>query len=53
MKPQMYRRYGEESRDSVAPKQESVVRAKLAKLVITKFNGTHLDCFRLWNQFQA
>ena len=28
-------------------------KAKLPKLVITKFNGTHIDGVRFWNQFQA
>ena len=27
--------------------------AKLPKLVITKFNGTHQDWLRFWNQFEA
>ena len=27
--------------------------AKLPKLVISKFQGTHLDWYRFWNQFQA
>ena len=27
--------------------------AKLPKLVITKFNGTHQDWSRFWNQFEA
>ena len=26
---------------------------KLPKLFITKFNGTHLDWFRSWNQFES
>ena len=26
---------------------------KLLKLVITKFNGTHIDWLRFWNQFEA
>lgn len=26
---------------------------KLPKLKITKFNGTHIDWFRFWNQFKA
>ena len=27
-------------------------KAKLRKLVITKFDGTHFDWFRFWNQFK-
>ena len=27
--------------------------ARMPKLVISKFQGTHLDWFRFWNQFQA
>ena len=26
---------------------------KLPKLVITKFDGTHFDWFRFWNQFES
>ena len=42
-KLQMQRRWRKEKRDSVAPKQESVVRVKLPKLIITIFNGTQLN----------
>ena len=28
------------------------LKVKLPKLVITRFNSTHIDCFRFWNQFQ-
>ena len=28
-------------------------KTKLPKLVITKFDGTHFDCFRSWNQFES
>ena len=28
-------------------------KAKLRKLVITKFDGTHFDWFRFWNQFKS
>ena len=45
IRKQRQRRYREERRDSVAPKQESVLKLMLPKLVITKFNGTHLDWF--------
>ena len=30
----------------------SVLKVKYSKLVITRFNGTHIDRFRFWNQFQ-
>ena len=30
-----------------------VSKTKLPKLVITKFDGTHLDWFRFWNQFES
>ena len=29
-----------------------VLKVKLPKLVITRFNGTHIDWFRFWNQFE-
>ena len=34
-------------------KREVKLNAKLPKLHIAKFNGTHIDWFRFWNQFQA
>ena len=30
----------------------SVLKVKYSKLVITRFNGTHIDRFRFWSQFQ-
>ena len=32
---------------------ESSSKVKLHKLIITKFQGTHIDWFRFWNQFEA
>ena len=31
----------------------SETKAKLPKLVITKFKGMHIDWFRFWNQFEV
>ena len=31
----------------------NTVKVRLPKLIITKFEGTHLDWFRFWNQFQT
>ena len=47
---EMRRQMKEESNQEIA-----IVRSKikLPKLVITKFNGTHLDFGRFWNQFEA
>ena len=28
-------------------------KTKLPKLVVTKFDGTHFDWFRFWNQFES
>ena len=53
IKLQMKMKYAQEKKDQVADKEPSTTRAKLPKLVITKFNGTHLDWFRFWNQYQA
>ena len=33
-------------------KEQSII-AKLPKLQITRFNGTHTDWLRFWNQFKA
>ena len=30
-----------------------VLKVKLPKLVITRFNGTHINWFRFWNQFES
>ena len=38
-------------RDSVAPKQQSVVRANLPKEIIIKYHRTHLDWYRFCNRF--
>ena len=35
------------------PESTTVSKAKLLKLVITKFQGTHIDWQRFWNQFEA
>ena len=32
---------------------EGSSKVKLPKLIITKFQGTHMDWFRFWNQFEA
>ena len=42
----------EENRKNLNDKEQSI-HAKLPKLVITKFNGTHTDGPRFWNQFKA
>ena len=33
--------------------REDEVRVKLPKLVISQFEGTHLDWFRFWNQYET
>ena len=40
-----------EKRDEIV--NEERVNVKLPKLVITKFDGTSLDWFRFWNQFES
>ena len=40
-----------EKRDKIV--NEERVNVKLPKLVITKFDGTFLDWFRFWNQFES
>ncbi len=41
----------EEMKTAVSNEQSSKV--KLPKLIITKFQGTNLDWFRFWNQYEA
>ena len=31
----------------------NILKLKLPKLVITSFNGNHIDWFRFWNQFRS
>ena len=40
-------------RDSKGVVSSSTIKEKLPKLVIIKFNGTHIDWIRFWNQFEA
>ena len=59
MKFQMCKKLEQETKDSGKTKdhelntKELATNAKLPKLVITKFKGTHLDRTRFWNQFEA
>ena len=34
-------------------REERHKNVKLAKLIITKFEGTHIDWFRFWNQYES
>ena len=44
---------GEESQMREEQTADNVYcKVKLPKLFITKFNGTHLNWFRFWNQFE-
>ena len=47
-----YEKQIEDSRKDQNKKDKSI-NAKLPKLVITKFKGTHTDWLRFWNQFKA
>ena len=52
MKMEMKKKVFEFSRDEIV-KSEEKVSVKLPKLKITKFQGTTLDWFRFWNQFET
>ena len=52
MKMEMKEKSFEFSRDEIV-KSDEKVHVKLPKLKITKFEGTTLDRFRFWNQFQT
>ena len=52
MKIKMKKNGFEFSRDEIV-KSDERVSVKLPKLKITKFEGTALDCFRFWNQFET
>ena len=52
MKMEMKKKVFEFSWDETV-KSEEKVRVKLPKLKITKFQGTTLDWFRFWNQFET
>ena len=49
----LQKHYNEESNQSTGAKTENTSEAKLPKVVITRFNGSHLDWIRFWNQFEA
>ena len=59
MKFQMRKKLEQETKDTDKTeddklnKKDFATNAKLPKLVIIKFKGTHLDWTRLWNQFEA
>ena len=59
MKFQMRKKLEEETKDTDKTeddklnKKDLATNAKLPKLAITKFKGTHLDWTRFWNQFEA
>ena len=52
MKMGMKKKGFEFSRDEIV-KSDEKLRVKLPKLKITKFEGTALDWFRFWNQFET
>ena len=52
MKMEMKKKGFEFSRDEIV-KSDEKVSVKLPKLKITKFEGTALDWFWFWNQFQT
>ena len=52
MKMEMKKKGFEFSRDEIV-KSDEKVSVKLPKLKITKFEGTTLDFFRFWNQFET
>ena len=52
MKMEMKKKGFEFSRDEIE-KSDEKVSVKLPKLKITKFEGTALDWFRFWNQFET
>ena len=52
MKMEMKKKGFEFSRDEIV-KSDEKVSVKLPKLKITKFEGTTLEWFRFWNQFET
>ena len=52
MKMEMKKKGFEFSRDEIV-KSDEKVSVKLPKLKITKIEGTALDRFRFWNQFET
>ncbi len=43
----------EEEREKLQLHKDRTPKAKLPKLIITKFQGTHIDWQRFWSQFEA
>eukprot|EP00795_Rhopilema_esculentum_P004345 gene4345-20561_t len=48
-----YERRLEELKSTSPPNEQESTKVKLPKLIISKFQGTHLDWYRFWNQFEA
>ena len=48
-----YERRLEELKSTSPPQEQESTKVKLPKLIISKFQGTHLDWYRFWNQFEA
>ena len=51
MEMQLHMKKKEE--DKTINSDRNVLKAKPPKSVITRFNGTHIDSFRFWNQFES
>ena len=48
-----YERRLEEFESASPPNEQESTKVKTPKLIISKFQGTHLDWYRFWNQFEA
>ena len=48
-----YERRLEELKSTSPSNEQESTKVKLPKLIISKFQGTHLDWYRFWNQFEA
>ena len=48
-----FERKMEEEREKSQLRKDQTSKAKLPKLIITKFQGTHIDWQRFWSQFEA
>ena len=42
-----------EEEDKAIKSECIVLKVRLPKLLIMRFNGTHIDWFRIWNQFES
>ena len=50
---EMQRHMKKKEKDKAIKSNWNVLKVKLSKLGISRFNGTYIDCLRFWEQFES